>query len=50
VHTDRGGTFSIHLALGTYTLHGITASGVKCRSGTVKIRNSAGESLTLICI
>jgi hypothetical protein len=50
VRTDRIGFFSMHLAQGTYTLDGTTAAGVKCRSETVKIRNSGGDSLTLICI
>ena len=50
VRTDRVGSFSIHLALGSYTLDGTTAAGVKCRSDTVKIRNSGSDSLTLICI
>jgi hypothetical protein len=50
VRTDRAGFFSIHLAPGTYTLNGTTAAGVKCRSNTVKIRNSGGDSITLICI
>jgi len=50
MRTDGSGHFSIHLAPGSYTLNATTATGVKCRSDTATVRNSGGDSLTLICI